>query len=150
MKMNLLAALLVVFSTAAAAGDKEDIAAVIRQFTDGLNKGDRVSLTGACATETSIIDEFAPYEWHGAGACAKWADDFDADAKKNGITEPLVTMGATRHNDVTGDRAYVVMSSTYSFKQQGKSVEEKDATFTAALQKGAAGWRITGWTWSKP
>ena len=41
-----------------------------RQFIDGFNKGDVKSALAACADQVSIIDEFAPYEWHGAGACA--------------------------------------------------------------------------------
>jgi hypothetical protein len=49
---------------------------------------------------------------------------------------------------VAGDRAYVVVPANYDYKQKGKKVSEKGATFTAALQKGAAGWRITGWAWS--
>ena len=28
--------------------------------------------------QTSIVDEFPPHEWHGPGACATWAKDFDA------------------------------------------------------------------------
>ena len=37
---------------------------------------------------------FHPYAWHGAGACAKWSSDYDADAKKKGITEGHVTLAS--------------------------------------------------------
>ena len=81
----------------------------------------------ACAEQTSIIDEFPPYEWHGAGACAAWAKDFDGDAKKNGITDGVVTLGKPRHLDVTGDRAYVVAPVSYAYKVKGKPTKETAA-----------------------
>jgi hypothetical protein len=33
---------------------------------------------------------------------------------------------------------------------KGKPAKETSATMTFTLQKGAAGWRITAWAWSKP
>ena len=59
-------------------------------------------------------------------------------------------VGNPRHVDVTGARAYVVAPTSYTWKQHGKAQKEKNATFTVALQKGAAGWRMVGWSWSTP
>jgi ketosteroid isomerase-like protein len=131
------------------AADKAAVMATVRQFVDGFNKGDTTTALAACAEQTSIIDEFPPHEWHGAGACAKWMSDYDADAKTNGITEGIVTLGTPRHLDVTADRAYVVVPSNYTFKKSGKPEQETGSTFTLTLQKGPAGWRITGWAWAK-
>ena len=132
----------------ASASDKTDVMVPVHQFVDGFNKGDIKSALAACADQASIIDEFAPFEWHGAGACAAWANDFVADAKKNGITDGVVRLGKPRHVDVAADRAYVVVPTTFAFKQKGKPVKES-ASLTLALQKGASGWQITAWTWTK-
>jgi hypothetical protein len=149
-KTFLALAALMLIATPAAASDKTDVVKVMQQFVDGLNKGDLKMALGACADQASIIDEFPPHEWHGAGACGKWAEDFDADAKKNGITDGVVTLHEARHVDVNADRAYAVVPADYTFKMKGKEVKETRATLTAALQKGPAGWRIIAWTWSKP
>lgn len=149
-RMLLALALTALSAAPAFASDKEDVMKVMHQFTDGLNKGDIKTAVAACADQASIIDEFPPHEWHGAGACAKWAEDFDADAKKNDITDGVVTLGKARHIDVTGDRAYVVVPAEYAFKMKGKPVKEVGATLTVALQKGASGWRMTAWSWAKP
>jgi hypothetical protein len=133
----------------AAATEKTDVMMPVHQFIDGFNKGDMKTALAACAEQTSIIDEFPPHEWHGAGACANWANEFDADAKKNEITDGKVTLGTPRHIDITADRAYVVVPANYTFKQKGKPVKEIGSTLTLALQKGAGGWRITGWAWTK-
>jgi ketosteroid isomerase-like protein len=136
------------FQASPAVAQKTEVMAVIKQFIDGFNKGDINSALATCAEQTSIIDEFAPYEWHGTGSCARWAADFDADAKKRGITDGVVTIATPRHFAADGDRAYAVYPATYEYKLNGKPVKQSGATLTVALQKTAPGWRITGWTWS--
>lgn len=131
------------------ADDKADVMTVVNQFVDGFNKGDTKSAAAACGEQTSIIDEFAPHEWHGAGACLAWMKDYDTDAKKNVITDGVVTLGKPKHLDVDGAYAYVVIPSDYSFRKQGKPVKETGSLFTFALKKGPAGWKITGWSWAK-
>lgn len=120
----------------------------VHRFVNAFNKGDVPAAASTCAAETSIIDEFAPYEWHGAGACAGLAD-YDADAKRNGITGGVVTLGMPRHVDIAGDRAYVVVPADYAYTKKGKPVKEVASTLTIALDRSAGTWRMTGWTWGK-
>lgn len=139
-----------VFAVAPAlAAERDDVLVPVRQFIDGFNKGDVKTALAACAEQASIIDEFPPHEWHGAGACATWAGDFDADAKKKGITDGKVTLGKPRHVDVAGDRAYVVVPADYAYRLKGKAIRETGSLLTVALQKGATGWRMTGWAWTR-
>src|SRR5690348_7430906 len=101
---------LAMLSTAQTPGSAQTaVLAVVHQFVDGFNKGDIKTLLATCAGETSILDEFPPHEWHGKGACAKWVSDFDADAKKNDITDGVVVLSKPSHVDITSDRAYVVI-----------------------------------------
>ncbi|HSB11381.1 MAG TPA: nuclear transport factor 2 family protein [Blastocatellia bacterium] len=148
-KMFIALAVALLAAGPTAASEKTDVMAVVRQFVDGFNKGDTKTAVAACADQASIIDEFPPHEWHGVGACAKWVNDYDADAKKNGITDGNVTLSRPRHIDITADRAYVVVPANYTFKRKGKLVREIGSMLTLALQKSDAGWRITGWAWSK-
>ncbi|MBC5829010.1 MAG: nuclear transport factor 2 family protein [Candidatus Eremiobacteraeota bacterium] len=131
------------------ASNNPGVMATVNQFIGGLNKGDVKTADAACAPRVSIIDEFPPYAWQGANACSYWVKAYVADAKKEGITDGNVTLGAPWRVDVTGDRAYVVVPATYAYKQHGKGVTESNAVFTVALRKGLAAWRITGWTWSR-
>jgi ketosteroid isomerase-like protein len=133
----------------APASAQADVLKFVHQFVDGFNKGDTKMILSACADQTSIIDEFSPHEWHGSGACAKWLGDFEADAKKNGITDGVVTLGKASHNDVTGDHAYVVVPVDYAFKRNGKPEKEVGSIMAIALQKTASGWKIIGWSWAK-
>ncbi len=131
------------------APEKAAVMATVHQFVDAFNKGDTKTAASVCAEETSIIDEFPPHEWHGADACMKWMNDYDADAKKHDITDGSVTLGSPRHVNVSADRAYVVVPTDYAYKQKGKPVKEIGSELTVALRKGAGGWRITGWSWTK-
>jgi len=150
MHRMLVALFLVVFSHAQTPGSAQTAVLVsVRQFVDGFNKGDTKTLLAACADQTSILDEFPPHEWHGTGACAKWVSDFDADAKKNGITDGVVTLSNPSHVDITADHAYVVIPANYAFKQKGRPVSEVGSIITLTLQKSQSGWRITGWSWAK-
>jgi len=150
MRTILIAINLIAFAQGSTSTAEQKAAmAVVNQFTDAFNKGDTKAAAAVCAEQTSIIDEFPPHEWHGAGGCGKWMADFDADAKKNGITDGNVKLAAPKHVDVTGDRAYIVVPADFSFKQKGKPVKEAGSLLTVALQKGGNGWRITGWSWSK-
>jgi ketosteroid isomerase-like protein len=135
--------------TSAAASEQTDVVAVVHRFIAALDKGDIKAACSILATPSSIIDEFPPYSWQDATACADWATDFDAFNKKNGITDPAVTLGKARHVAVSGDRAYAVVPATFSYKDKGKKGTESGSLFTAALQKSGAGWVITGWAWSK-
>ena len=131
------------------ASDNTDVMTTVNQFVDSFNKGDTKAAVATCADQTSIIDEFPPHEWHGTGACSAWMNDYDADAKKNGITDGVVTLSPARHVDVTADHAYVVIPANYAFKQNGKPTKEIGSILTIALAKGDSGWRITAWSWAK-
>jgi ketosteroid isomerase-like protein len=133
----------------AAASDQADVMKPVNQFVEGFNKGDVKSALATCADQVFIIDEFAPYQWSGLGACSAWANDYDADAKKNGVTDGVVTLGEPKHVDVSGDRAYVVVPADYRWKQNGKPMKETGSTLTLTLRKGADGWRITSWAWAR-
>jgi ketosteroid isomerase-like protein len=127
------------------------ITAPINKFNDAFNKGDAA---GAAAThlsdaELTIVDEVAPFSWHGAKAFESWAGDLDADAKKNGITDQKVTMKAPTRVEIAGDSAYVVLPSVYEFKLKGVAMRE-NAQMTFVMKKGANGWLIHGWTWTGP
>ena len=73
---TLLIALAVAFAAAApvVASAESGAMRTVHQFIDGFNKGNLKMATAACAKEVSITDEFAPYEWHGAGAFTRWCN----------------------------------------------------------------------------
>jgi hypothetical protein len=133
----------------AKASEKTNVIATVEQYMGSINKGDKDAMIAVCAAQASIIDDFPPHAWQGATACADWWNDNEAFGKKNGITDENIALREPRHTEITGDRAYVVVPTTYTYKQHGKPVTETGAVWTIALQKVPAGWRITGWAWAE-
>ena len=135
--------------SSAHASDKADVMATVNQFNDGLNKGDTKAAFAACADQGTIIDDFSPHVWQGANVCANWANALDVYNKKVDITDSIVKIGEPWHVTITADRAYVVAPVRLTYKQKGKPVTEAGSVLTVALQKLAAGWRITGFAWAQ-
>jgi ketosteroid isomerase-like protein len=142
--------LCILFAGAASAADPA-LMAPIQRFIDSFNKGDAAgaAATHAATPELSIVDEVPPYAWHGTQAFDTWSASLEADSKKHGITDQVVTLGAPLREESDGDRAYVVVPAVYTFKEKGVAMREA-AQMTYVLKKGADGWRIHGWTWTGP
>ena len=149
MRMNALALLTgVLLAPAAFAATKEDVAAPIRQFIDGFNKGDTTAAYAAYAKgDISIIDEFAPHHWNGPHAAQDWAAAYDKHAQATGVTDGLVKYSAPTRTEIEGDQAYVVMPTEYLYKEHGKAMDEK-GEITAVLHKEGGAWKIRAWTWA--
>ena len=130
------------------ASDKADVVDAVNRYLNNLDTDKIQTAVAMCDTEVSILDEFPPHAWHGPTACADWWKGLLAYNEKSGITDGDATLGKAWTVDVTGDWAYFVAPMTYTYKQNGKSVKET-ATFSVALKRTQAGWRINSWAYSK-
>ncbi len=141
----MLASILVMPALMAAAAD---VTAPIHQFIDGFNNGDTKSAYAAYATgDIMIVDEFAPHRWYGQNAPQTWAADYDKHAQATGVSDGQVKYGPPTRTEIEGDVAYVIVPTTYLYKQHGKPLFEKgEMTFVLNSQSGA--WKISAWTWS--
>jgi ketosteroid isomerase-like protein len=151
-----LASALVWFTVAAPAhahaqtADAE-LMAPIQKFVDAFNKGDAATAatTHAAGADLTIVDEVPPYLWRGPKAFHAWGADLESDAKKQGITEPMVALSAPTRIEKQGDQAYVVVPAVFTFKQRGAAMREA-AQMTFVLKKGTSGWLIHAWAWTGP
>ena len=143
--VTLVASVLLAAVTVAA---PQDVTAPIRQFIDGFNSGDVKSAFAAYASgDIVIVDEFAPHCWVGPNAVKEWAAAYDKHAQANSVSDGAVKYGAPTRTEVEGDVAYVIVPTTYAYKEHDKPlVEEGQMTFV--LRSGADGWKISGWTWT--
>ena len=136
-------------STGATPLPDADPAATVRQYIDGLNKGDSEAMAALCTVPMSILDGMAPHVWHGPTATQDWYREVLIEGEHLGATDYFVTVGEPKHNNITGDGAYVVFPATMTFKLQGKPIIQTGAFFTVALRKLSDGWRIASWGWAK-
>ncbi len=116
---------------------------------EAFNKGDTAgaAATHAADADLVIIDEVAPYLWRGSQAFQTWTADLDRNDKKRGVSDQKVSIGAVKRIESDGTSAYVIVPSSYTYKEKGVAMRET-AQMTFTLKNGATGWLIHGWTWT--
>lgn len=136
-------------ASAAPAADPA-VEAPIRAMLAAFNTGDVAAAKATHVAAPMILDEpTAPFAWSGPTAFDDWITALGKSEAEAGKTGGRVALGAAIRESVMGDHAYVVMPSTYTFQQQGRTMRET-GTMTFALVKQGAGWKIQAWTWSSP
>jgi hypothetical protein len=151
MRFVLMAAIAVVSaSQGLEARPANDPAAPVRGFIDAFNKGDAATGFAMHAPgDVSITDEFAPYHWSGRGAAQAWAAGYASNAKANGISDGIVGYGRPARIERSGRTAYVLLPTTYRFKQRGRTMTEAGSITAVVVRLGGA-WKMRSWTWSSP
>jgi len=126
-----------------------DPLAAVEQYIDAVNATDVERMAATFADSAAIIDGMAPHLWLGPSAARDWYRDVLAEGTAHGASNYFVTLGKSLHQDVTSDRAYVVLPATMTFELDGNQVTQTGAYFTAALVEQPDGWRIAAWAWTK-
>jgi len=121
--------------------------AAVRAFADAFHKGDMKAVKAMHVSAPTIIDEMAPHYWSGAGAFDSWVVDLGKFESAQSISGGQVTIGAPVTQIVSGDHAYVVAPSSYSFQQKGAAMREM-AQITIVMDKGTSGWKVASWSWA--
>ena len=142
-----LAPSMVVLASPAMAAAAPGPVAVVNQMMTDFDKGDMKAAMAAYANDVAITDEFAPYQWHGPDAMARWSKGYDAFTKASGWSDAKAASHAVIRSDIHGDAAYVVVSEVFTYKDHGRRmVEHGLEAFT--LHQSADGWKITGSAWA--
>ena len=121
----------------------------VRQYIAAFNKGDPQAMGALFDASGSILDGMAPHVWEGPTACLDWYREVLKEGEHVGAKDYFITVGEPSHADVTGDNSYVVVPATMTFKLKGQQITQSGATYTVALHKTPAGWRIRAWAWAK-
>src|SRR5262245_4057291 len=129
--------------------DATDPAETVRQYIDSFNRSNAKAMAAVCADRMSILDGMAPHVWHGPTACEDWYRDAMTEGEHLAATDYVVILGEPKHNNITGESAYLVFPTTMTFKLKGQQIMQSGAFFTVALRKIAERWRIASWAWTK-
>ena len=144
-----LAGAFVLVSASAAYANDAALDATIKQFTAAFNKGDMKAVKALHTASPIIQDEVPPHLWSGTSAFDDWGAALVKSEAAEGKTGGQVTVGKPTREVISGDHAYVVAPSSYTFQQKGMTMREK-AQLTFVMTKEASGWKIASWTWTGP
>jgi ketosteroid isomerase-like protein len=149
MKVAIALSMFLISASAAFANDAA-VDATIKAFGDAFNKGDMKAAKALHTASPVIVDEVPPHLWTGAKAFDSWGADLGKSEAAEGRSGGKVTMGTPSREVISGNHAYVVVPTTYTFQQKGQTMREA-AQMTLALDKDASGaWKIASWTWTGP
>jgi hypothetical protein len=119
----------------------------IHRFVEAFNADDVALIQAACAGETSVIDDFPPYQWTGHEATTKWYRDMAGMAAQYAMSEWSVTSDEPRHVMVSDRLAYVVVPVAARWLEDGTPAD-RTGYLTAALREIAGEWRISAFAWA--
>ena len=143
----LIAATALGWTSPARAGPAEDATAAVTGLLDKFNGGDIKAFAAAHREGALIIDEFAPYQWSGAGSIKQWGADYTRDAEARGIKAGRIDYAKPIQASSDGTAAYIVLPTTYRFEQKGKKMAGK-GSMTFVMAKVGSEWKIASWTYS--
>ena len=121
--------------------------ASIYAFANGDATANAAQLKAACMPNATIIDEFAPYQWSGAGSAERYAADVKAFFKASDLTDVHVAIEDPRYWDAKGDSAWVSVPATFWFVMGGKHATES-GEFTFVLTKINDAWKVKTSAWT--
>ncbi len=143
-------AAMALFAVPAAHAADMAVEAPIRAMLAAFNTGDVAAAKATHVASPMILDEpTAPFVWAGPTAFDDWLAALARSEADAGKTGGRVALGKAIRESVMGDRAYVVVPSTYTFQQKGRTMRET-GTMTFALVRPGVDWKIQAWTWSSP
>ncbi|CAM3068184.1 DUF4440 domain-containing protein [Sphingomonas antarctica] len=148
-RFHALTAVVALMTPVAAYADAA-VEAPIRTMVAAFNKGDVPLAKTTHVAAPMILDEpIAPYVWSGPTAFDDWIAALGKSEAAEGKTNGVVAIGTVTRETVTGDHAYVIFPSTYTFQQKGMTMRETGSMTFALIKLGAA-WKIAAWTWTSP
>jgi SnoaL-like protein len=121
--------------------------AAVHRFVEAFNDDDVALMQAACAGETSIIDDFPPYQWTGDQATTKWYLDMAGMAGLYSMSEWSVMLDEPLHLIVSDRLAYVVVPVAARWLEDGTPAD-RTGYLTAALREIAEEWRISAFAWA--
>ena len=131
-----------------AAAHNRSVLVPVMTFVRAANAGDRALLVAQFTAGSTIVDEFAPFDFSAPHAAAHWYDGFGADQSANGVTGAVIATAPPKFVTVAGTHAYVVLPTVYTYAIHGKPAKETGSLAFALTGRGAR-WKISAMTWAK-
>jgi len=124
-----------------------------RQMIDAVGRLVRFMVTRAEAdlvgvfadTGVVIVENFAPYVFHGPTAARDWAKGFRAHAAN--LAELRPSFGTPQDFSSDGERVYFALPTHWSGLSSGRRFEE-DGGWSFILVRDGADWRVQAYGWA--
>ncbi len=99
------------------------------------------------ASGSTIVDNFPPYLFEGAGAQKRWWLGFKAHAHAGNLAKLHASFGAPHDFDRSVERVFFTLPTTWTGFSHGKRFTERGG-WAFVLVREPMGWRIKSYAWA--
>lgn len=128
------------FAAQAPAEDVDTLNAQVHRWTADMNAGNMKAFYSVCAPHVAVVDGFPPYSW---STCQDWMRDYEANNRRIKAPRGTLSIGDPLWSDVSGNRAMLTYSATFTDVQDGKTMTYK-GLWAVSLVRTKRGWLFTG------
>lgn len=124
-----------------------DITSFVTAFVSEVNSGKVERALARFSNDATIVEDTAPFTWHGPHAGSQWLAAMAANAKRPGVTSVAMELGDARRIEVEERAAYAIFVGTVQLEQRDRTLREP-GLLTFALAQNLDQWLITAMTWT--
>jgi ketosteroid isomerase-like protein len=129
------------------AGD--EVVSFIARFVDAVNRGDEGAALASLTADVTIVEDLAPFRWHGPTAGAEWLGGMFENARRLGISSISMELGRAIRVEVEEPHAYAVVEGQLRYGAAGPPLHA-DGVLTFVLVREDGEWMISALVWSGP
>lgn len=126
-----------------------EIMGLINTALDAFNRKDPTAFNSVFGGDVVIVDGFAPFRWIGPGAEARWWADGEAWGKTGGVVKEHISLEGIRCCEVSGTRAYAVLSATLTITLKTAEPIVRPGTLTYTFARQGDAWKAEGQYWGR-
>lgn len=127
--------------------DEDAITAAVTEMVDAINRGDFVTATAAFSDAPIIIEDIAPFCWHGPDAVSAWLAAMGANAARLSAHAVQMRLGEPARIGMDASTAYALFPGRLSLVTTDVDLHA-DGTLTLTLQLSGERWLISALAWS--
>jgi ketosteroid isomerase-like protein len=128
--------------------DSAEILSFIGGFVDAVNRGDGATAIASLTPNVTIVEDLAPFRWHGPTAGAEWLGAMFENAQRLGIASVFMQLGRASRIEVEGAHAYAVVEGQLQYGGDGPPLRSDGILTFVLLREGD--WSISVLVWSGP
>src|SRR3954471_13110106 len=99
-----------------------EIVRAISDFVEAVNRGDQEAALAHLAGDVTILEDIAPFRWHGPDAGADWIAAMGKNAQSANITAVAMRIGAPRRVEIDEGHGYAVITGVLSLTGEGAAL----------------------------
>lgn len=128
---------------------KRAVLASISSFVDAVNEGKSDLALARLTSDVTIVEDLAPFRWHGVNAGTDWLHAMGANAQRCGFMAISMQLGIATRVEVKDGNGYAVIPGLLTYETETGPLRS-NGFLTFSLKRTDDAWQINAFSWSGP